>query len=77
MTPRRLSLIHATRLAARPSGVTAGELAGAAALSLRGAQKLLADLAADGILEADRPERKGKRRGDWRTTYRIGGGGRG
>ena len=74
MTPRRLTLVYALKMAGRRQGITPGELAEVSGCALRTAQDLLRDLAADGLLEAERPERAGKRRGDWRTTYRLAGG---
>ena len=76
MTPRRLTIVHALALARRRKGITAGELAEVSGCALRTAQDLLRDLAADGVLEAEQPERKGKRRGDWRNTYRLARGAR-
>jgi hypothetical protein len=58
-------------LARRRRGVTPGELADAAACSLRAAQRNLAALAGDGVLVVDVPKRKGKARGSWRNTYHL------
>ncbi len=59
------------RLAARRSGVSAGELATAAGCSLKSAQRALAALARDGLLTVTVPERRGQPLGSWRNVYRL------
>jgi hypothetical protein len=65
------TILTAMRLAGRRKGVTAIELAEVAELPLRTAQGNLALLARGGLLAFEVPERKGKRRGDWRNVYRA------
>lgn len=74
MSPfQRKIVTKALELARRRRGVTPGELAELAGCSLRAAQRNLAALAADGVLVAKVPPRKGQPRGSWRNTYRLGG----
>ena len=70
MTPTTTAA-RAVLLAGRRRGVTADELADAAGVSLKVAQRTLAALARAGLLAVDVPEREGKRRGDWHNTYRL------
>lgn len=65
------TVVAALKLAARRRGATAPELAEAAGCPLRTARNALRAMALDGLLVAEVPERKGKRRGEWRNTYRI------
>jgi len=65
-----MTLLTALRLAGRRKGATANELAGMLGCPLRTARHTLRLLARDGLLVAEVPERKGRRRGDWRTVYR-------
>lgn len=71
----RQSIIQAAiRLAgASTEGTTAPELEGETGCSARTAQRVLAELARGGALTVEVPERKGRQRGDWCTTYRVGG----
>jgi predicted ArsR family transcriptional regulator len=71
MNPGRRTAALAVTLASRPEGITAPELAERASCTQRAAQRMLANLAADGFLSVDAPERKGKSRGDWRKVYRT------
>jgi hypothetical protein len=59
----------AIKMAGWRNGVTAPALAEATGCPERTARQTLAALARDGVLVAEVPERKGKRLGDWRTTY--------
>ena len=70
MTPIHTAA-RAVILASRRRGVTADELAREAGVSLQVAQRTLARLAGAGLLWVAVPERKGKRRGDWRNTYTL------
>jgi predicted DNA-binding transcriptional regulator YafY len=67
----RLVTLTAVKLARRLRGVTAAELAKRAGISLRAAQRVLASLAAAGVLLCDVPARKGARRGEWSNVYRM------
>jgi len=71
MTPLRTTVVTALRLAARPAGLTAGELAEVAGCKVRWARQVLAELATDGVLTAEVPDRKGQKRGAWRTVYHL------
>jgi hypothetical protein len=71
-----MNAFHATvatalRLAGRPDGETAAQLAELARCHERSARRTLALLARDGILVAEVPERKGQRRGEWANVYRV------
>ena len=65
------TVVTALKLAARRKGITAGELSDAASCPLRTARHSLRTMALEGLLVAEVPERKGKRLGDWCTTYRA------
>jgi len=71
MRSYRTAMVTAINLARRKGGVSASELVEVLGCPLRTAQRRLAVLAQDGLLLAEVPERKGKRRGDWRTVYRA------
>jgi hypothetical protein len=69
MTKTRLIAATAVKLAARPAGVTANDLASAAGCSLRAAQRGLQALNREHVLTRTVPIRSGRAKGDWRITY--------
>jgi DNA-binding IscR family transcriptional regulator len=71
MNPMRVTVTVALQLARRRCGVSPGELAETAGVSLRHAQEILAALVGDGVLAVQRPPRKGQPLGSWRNVYRL------
>ncbi len=68
---RPKAMLAALKLARQRAGATAPVLADELGCPERTARNTLALLAREGVLVAEVPERKGKRRGDWRTVYRL------